>query len=64
MYIVGQCIGKNNKTPKETKVGGEIDTLFDMDLNRARLKPISYGSRACTDLERNFHSFLSEAASG
>ena len=39
------------------------ECLFNMDLNGARLQPISYGSRACTDMERKFHSFVGEAAS-
>ena len=35
-----------------------------MDLNGAILKTISYGSRACTDMERKCHSFVGEAESG
>ena len=53
---------------KYTKSAAQLDRtgecLFDMDLNGARLKPISYGSRACTDMERKFHSLVGEAASG
>ena len=40
------------------------ECLFDMDLNGVRLKTISYGSRACTNMERKYHSFVGEAASG
>ena len=35
-----------------------------MDLNEAILKTISSVSRAFTDMEQNFHSFVGESASG
>ena len=37
---------------------------FDLSKNGARLQPIAFGSRSCTLVERNFHSFTDEAASG
>ena len=40
------------------------ECLFDLHKNGARLRPISYGSRSCTDMERKLHSFLGEVASG
>ena len=38
--------------------------LFELSKNGARLQPIAFGSRACTGLERKFHSFVGEAACG
>ena len=40
------------------------ECLFNMDLNGTRLRPVSYGSRASTNMERKFHSFVGETASG
>ena len=37
---------------------------FDLSKNGARLKPIAFGSRSCTIIEKCFHSFTGEAASG
>lgn len=37
---------------------------FDLAFDGARLKPIAYGSRACTDTESHFHSFVGEVCSG
>ena len=56
------------KDKKSTKAFTHLDItgecLLDMDMNGAILKPISYGSRACTDMELKFHSFVGEASSG
>ena len=38
--------------------------LFDLSKHGARLKPIAFGSRSCTLVERHFHSFTEEVASG
>jgi len=38
--------------------------LFDLDMEGPRLKPIKYGSRACTTSEKWFHPFIGEAAAG
>ena len=40
------------------------ECLFDKTKSGARLQPIAFGSRACTERERHFHSFVGEAASG
>ena len=40
------------------------ECLFDLSKNGARLKPIAFGSRSCTLVEKSFHSFTGEAASG
>ncbi len=40
------------------------ECLFDLCKNGARLRPIAFGSRACTDMERKLHSFLGEIACG
>ena len=53
---------------KSMKADAHLDSTgechFYLDLNGARLKPISYGLLACTDMERKFHSCVGEAASG
>ena len=55
------------KDGEYTKAAAHLDStgecLLYMDLNRARLKPISYVSLACTNMERKFHSLIDEAAS-
>ena len=50
---------KASKTLQET---GEC--RFDLSKNGARLRPVQFGSRACTTAERKFHSFVGEAACG
>ena len=40
------------------------ECLFELDVGGARLQPIEYGSRACTDMERKFHSFVGESGAG
>ena len=40
------------------------ECLFDLSLTGPRLQPIAFGSRACTDMERKLHSFVSEVACG
>jgi hypothetical protein len=37
---------------------------FDTTMNGARLRPVRFGSRSCTERERHFHSFVGEAACG
>ena len=37
-------------------------SLFDLTLKGARLRPIRFGSRRCTDSEQHYHSFVGEAA--
>ena len=37
---------------------------FDMSSDGARLQPITYGSRACTETESHFHSFVGEVSAG
>ena len=56
------------KDDESTKSSAHLDItgkcLFDMNLNGARLKPISYESLVCIYMELKIHSFVSEAASG
>jgi hypothetical protein len=37
---------------------------FDELMTGARLRPVRFGSRRCTDRERHFHSFVGEAVTG
>ena len=37
---------------------------FDITKHGVRLQPIAFGSRSCDDVERNFHSFKGEGATG
>jgi hypothetical protein len=50
------------RATKLLKKTGEC--LFDLSKNGARLRPIAFGSRSCTDIEKSFHSFVGETASG
>ena len=52
-----------SKTALKTLTSKGICT-FDLSMNGARLKPVRFGSRSCTDTEKNFHSFVGEAAAG
>ena len=38
--------------------------LFDLIMKGARLRPIAFGSRSDTGLERKYHSFVGETACG
>ena len=38
--------------------------LFDLCRDGARLKPVKFGSRSCTEFERKYHLFVGEAAAG
>ena len=38
--------------------------LFDISLEGPRVQPLSFGSRTCTDIEKNFHYFVGEASAG
>jgi hypothetical protein len=37
---------------------------FDVTMGGARLRPIRFDSRKCTEQERHFHSFVGETACG
>ena len=37
---------------------------FDVSMKGARLRPIRFGSRSCTERERHYHSFVGEAGCG
>ncbi len=37
---------------------------FDLTMGGARLRPIRFGSRSCTERERHYHSFVGEAGCG
>jgi hypothetical protein len=37
---------------------------FDVTISGARLRPICFGSRSCTEHERHYHSFVGEAGCG
>ena len=50
------------KAAAQLGITGEC--LFGMYLNGSILKPVSYVSQACNDMERKLHSFGGEAASG
>lgn len=38
--------------------------MFDELMSGARLRPVRFGSRRCTDREHHFHSFVGEAVAG
>ena len=37
---------------------------FDLTMNGARLRPVRFGSRSCTERESHYHSFVGEAGCG
>ena len=43
---------------------GELKFTFDSEMNGPWLWPVWYGSRACLECERWFHSFIGEVAAG
>ena len=53
---------KSTEAPKDLLKSGEC--TFDFSKNSARLRPVRFGSRARTDFEHKYHSFVGEAASG
>ena len=40
----------------------DSDCTFDMSIDGPRLRPIAFGSRACTPMESKLHSFVGETA--
>ena len=40
------------------------ECVFDLSKNGTRLRPVAFGSRACSDMERLYHSFVGEVACG
>ena len=53
---------ESTKSTKSLLKCGEC--TFDLSKDGARLRPVRFKSRACTDFERKYHSFVGEAASG
>ena len=47
---------------KSLQAGGPC--LFSVSKSGSRLLPICFGSRECTGLEKKYHSFAGEAATG
>lgn len=55
----------DEESSKAAKILLEDGTChFDLCKNGARLRPIAFGSRSCTDMEKKLHSFLGEVACG
>jgi hypothetical protein len=52
----------SRKTHLILEAGGP--NTFDELMTGARLRPVRFGSRRCTDRERHFHSFVGEAVTG
>ena len=40
------------------------ECLFDLNKDGARLRPVFFGSRSCTEFERKYHYFLGKTAIG
>ena len=47
---------ESKKSAKNIVATGECD--FGLEENVARLRPVSYGSCLCTDMEKKFHPFV------
>jgi len=52
----------SREASKKLRDTGEF--LFDKSENGPRLHPIAFGSRACTEIESQFHSFTGEVCGG
>ena len=63
-WILMQPANENESQAASKKLLASVECLFDLSKHGARLKPITFGSRSCTLVERRFHSFTGEAASG
>ena len=63
-FILMQPADDNESKTATAQLQKNGTCLFDLSMNGARLKPVRFGSRSCTDTERNFHSFVGEAAAG
>ena len=63
-WILMQPANNNESQAASKKLLALGECLFDLSKHGARLKPIAFGSRSCTLVERHFHSFTGEAASG
>ena len=53
---------ESTKSAKALLHSGEY--TFDFSKDGDRLQSVRFGSRACIDFERKYHSFVGEAASG
>ena len=53
---------ESTKATKSLLKSGEC--TFDLSKYGVRLRQIRFGSRACTDYERKYHSFVGEVSSG
>ena len=63
-WIFMQPAGYDEYTKASAHLDITGECIFNIYLNGARLKPISYVSQACTNMKRKFHSFVGESASG
>ena len=59
-WILMQPIDDIESTKALLKCG---ECTFDLSNDGDRLRPVRFGSRACTDFERKYHSFVGETAS-
>ena len=63
-WILMQPANDNESQATSKKLLASGECLFDLSKHGVKLKPIAFGSRSCTLVERHFHSFTGEATSG
>ena len=63
-WILIQPSNDNETQAGSKKLLVSEEYLFDLSKQGTRLQPIAFGFRSCTLVERCFHSFTGEAASG
>ena len=63
-WILMQPADDFDSTEATIKLQKTGECLFDLCKNGARLRPVSFGSRSCTDFERKYHSFVGEEYAG
>jgi hypothetical protein len=64
-WILMQPSDDEESRPATVTLRETGECLFDLSAKEGpRLRPIAYGSQACTDMEKLFHSFVGEGACG
>ena len=63
-WILMQPDDSDSSTAALTLLRSERTCNFDVTMNGARFRPIRFGSRSCTERERQYHSFVGEAGCG
>ena len=63
-YIICQPDNSKESVQATKLLVNKQECIFDMTMEGARLQPLAFGSKACTNTEMHFHSFVGEVACG